>query len=594
MVEKTFAMKFKGTIWLVLVLVGLVLYTVLIEVPTAKKTDAEKERSEKILLFELPEIEAVDLVQPHQTIHIQRKDATDWEITEPLQGMADSGRVNQLLTELQDAKFARVVEEEPADLATYGLDQPSLKIILHRQKNETSTLLVGDTHAIGHTTFFKVGDQKRVLLAPLSKAQINPSLDNLRDKTLFNYKTDEVTGLIINYLGEVQTFSKRDGQWDLTGPIAAQGDAHQIKNLLNAVRAQRIRDFVEETPDDLSLYGLDQPTIVVTVQLGKERPPWTLRLGSAQGKTAYHAQKNKTGNVFTVGTGLFNTLSKNPLSFMDKTLMAIEDNEVARITIRHALQTVQAIRRDDQGTVQWVLEGADSASANTAAINSLLFDLKDARVAEFVQQGNLKIFGLDVPQKELRITKNDGSEESILLGRANGSGGQYFASRSRDQTVFLLDAETVNKLFRSANDLQNKQLLQFDKNQVAGIFIETPGKTFELKRTGDEWSLLQPESIKKLDAFIGRDILWTAKNLQYDSLAEPGERNQAGLDAPVMTLTLQDAQKQALGKIVVGQPVANADLHYARVDGQSRIYKIKKRFLEEIPDHLDRFKMRAE
>ena len=593
MVEKTFVMKFKGTLWLVLVLVGLVLYTVLIEVPTAKKEDAEKERSNKILLFEMPEVEAIDLIQPNQTIHIKRRGTAAWEITEPLQAEADTGRVNQLLAELQDAKFTRVVEEEPADLAAYGLDQPSFKVILHRQKNETFTLLVGDTHAIGHTTFFKVADQKRVLLASLRKSQINPSLDTLRDKTLLNYKTEEVTGMTINYLGEEQTFSKKDGQWDLAGPVAAKGNLHQIENLLNAVRAQRIRNFVEETPDDLSIYGLDTPTIVFTVNAGKENQSSTLHLGFAKGANAYYSQREKTSNVFTVGTALFKTLSKDPLSFMDKTLMEIEDNEVAKISIRHGVQTVQAIRRDEKGTAKWVLEGADSTSADTAAINSLLFDLKDARVSEFVQKGNLKIFGLDVPQKELRITKNKGSEESIFLGRTHSSDGRFFASRSRDQMVFLLDADTVNKLFRTANDLQSKKLLQFDKKQVAYILIETPGETFELKRIDDEWSLLKPESIKKLDAFIGRDILWTASHLQYESLADPGEKTQAGLDAPTLTLTLQDAQNQVLGKIFVGQAIADANLHYARVAGQDRLYKIKKRFLAEIPNSLDQFKKKA-
>ena len=548
-------MKFKGTLLLILVLAGLVLYTVLVEVPTVKKEDAEKKRSEKILLFEMPEVEAIDLVQPNQILHIQRRDTDAWEITEPIQARADTGIVNQLLTELQDAKFTRVVEEEPADFATYGLDPPSFKVVLHRKNNKTSTLLVGDTHAIGHTTFFKTGDQKRVLLASLRRAQINKSLGSLRDKTLLEYNTGEVTRMTINYLGEKQTFTKKDTQWDLAGPIAAQGDPREIENLLNTVRAQRIRAFVEETPGDLSRYGLDAPTIVLTMNAGKENKPWTLRLGSAKGKDTYHAQRDKTGHVFTVGADLFKTLSKNPLSFMDKTLMKFEDNEVAEITIRHGLQTVRALRRDGNDTAGWILEGADTAAADTATINSLLFDLKDARVAEFVQKGDFKIFGLDVPQKELRITKKSGSQESIGLGNANRTGQQFFASRSRDQTVFLLEAETVDKLFRSANDLQDKSLLRFDKNQVAGLIIETPDRTFELKQTDGEWSLLQPETIKKLDAFIGRDILWTVSHLQYESLAGPGEQNQAGLDLPILTVTLQDAQNKSLGKVSVGREI---------------------------------------
>ena len=87
-------MKFKGTLWLILVLAGLVLYTVLVEVPTVKKEDAEKKRSEKILLFEMPEVEAIDLVQPNQTLHIQRRDTDAWEITK--QGMTTTPTTNSI------------------------------------------------------------------------------------------------------------------------------------------------------------------------------------------------------------------------------------------------------------------------------------------------------------------------------------------------------------------------------------------------------------------------------------------------------------------------------------------------------------------
>ena len=61
-------MKFKGTLWMAAAFLGIVLYYYLVDVPAVKKQTQEKERAEKILLFETEQVEEFRLVKKDQTI----------------------------------------------------------------------------------------------------------------------------------------------------------------------------------------------------------------------------------------------------------------------------------------------------------------------------------------------------------------------------------------------------------------------------------------------------------------------------------------------------------------------------------------------
>jgi hypothetical protein len=163
-------MKFRGTLWLILIFIGLVLYLALVEVPTAEKKDKEETRSKQALHFKVEEVEAFDLIKPSGTIKIQRNPKNSrWNIIEPLTAPGEDGVINQLLLVLEEAKITRVVDEEPKNLADFGLQDSPIQIVLRFKTGEPKTLLVGDASPLGHNTYIKLAGEKRVLLSFLDK-----------------------------------------------------------------------------------------------------------------------------------------------------------------------------------------------------------------------------------------------------------------------------------------------------------------------------------------------------------------------------------------------------------------------------------------
>ena len=157
-------MKFKGTLWMLLVLVAFSVYYFLIELPQEKKQQEEKKRTETVLLFEDHELEEFSYSQKEHSFHLKRTGPDSWGLTQPVQAKGDTLAFLDYLAELQILKITRVVEESASDLANYGLNDPSLKFTLKFKDQTTKTLLIGDESPLGHDLYGMLEGGTRVLL----------------------------------------------------------------------------------------------------------------------------------------------------------------------------------------------------------------------------------------------------------------------------------------------------------------------------------------------------------------------------------------------------------------------------------------------
>ncbi len=591
-------MKFRGTLWntlwLILILIGLFLYLAFVESPEAERKDAEETRSKQVLHFKVEEVKAFDLIKPSGTIKIQRNPENSlWDITRPQALRGEDGVINQLLLTLEEARISQVVDEEPKDLAEFGLKNPSLQIALRLKSGESKTLLVGDTSPIGHDTYIKLADKKRVALSFLDKNLLNSSLNDLRSRNLLDFATRDVTAVDLKLNKQFQRFVKEGEHWKLTAPVNVQGDDDEIFNFLDSVRTERIEDFISEAPKDLDSIGLKSPHILLNIQADKAKQSWTLKIGKLRDQQSYYAQRGKPENIISVSKILVQTLSKHPLSFMEKSLVSFKDEDITAIESRDGGETARVVRDSDHKE-QWAFANPGNGAVDSAAINTLLFDLQEARIHNFAPSKNLKSFGLDAPKKELTIFKEDGSKITLQLGNNDKNKHYYFITRSVDQTIFDLDTETVNKVFRSPDDFKDKKLLKFDPEQVTRIKIEYPGKTFELDKQDNQWVMVRPEELDDLKPFVGKDILWTLSNLEYEKkLDSKNVLEETGLEKPQLVLTLQDSSSKTLGQLKIGQSLKNQPLVYSQRIGDPTLYPIKDRTLSEIPDSLERFRKKA-
>ncbi len=590
-------MKFKGTITLTIAFIGIVLYYFLIDVPTAERKKEDKIRSEKVLLFEPDDVDTFSIIKNKISITLKRSSTSEWQMTAPVNAKGDTAAASTYLSFLNNLSFTRVVDDSPKDLSIFGLNTPTLKISLSMKNGGAQGIRVGFDHPMGSKIYLARSDGNTVLSATVARNNLDRSVYDLRDKTILSFETSKVTKLECTRDEKTLVLEKIEESWKLSEEKnSAKGSENEISNFLNSIRAARIKEFVEEHPEQLASYGLDNPKLILKVISAKVSDPLTLLIGK-KGENGFYAKILSEKNVFIIEQSLFNTLNNSRLvDFADKSLVNFSDDEVARLNLRMNDEAIHLIR-DEKDLQKWTIEKPVNAQASTATVNSLLFDLKDTRIVEFVKTfvTNPEPFGFDPPEKKLTLTYKDGKTWSLILGNQTSSGEHYFARRTGEEAVFTLKRSSMETIFRSLNDLKDKTLLEFNKDEVRQIKILKPEQTFVLKKFEKEWNLTQPEKLDAVPDFIGNDILWTLNSLEFESAlsTDPGDTT-TGLGQPRLAVELLDKKDRVLAHMIVGRAVAKSpDLYYIQTTSNPIIYTVNKRILSEIPGNINKFKVQS-
>lgn len=120
------------------------------------------------------------------------------------------------------------------------------------------------------------------------------------------FASDDVTGISYEYSGETLEFTKTDDTWSCSTDPTAQIDADKMKTMLSSLGSMTA-DSTVESPEDVSKYGIDQPTQQVTLNFsdGSEK---TLTFGMENEIVGgIYVQVSGDDNVYLVGSSYVNT-----------------------------------------------------------------------------------------------------------------------------------------------------------------------------------------------------------------------------------------------------------------------------------------------
>jgi len=580
-------MKFKGTAGMMVVFLILGAYYFFIDLPEEKKITQENEIAGKVLAFKKENIKKLSLFKQDQTITLLQNNGKKWHLAEPLKAAGDIPVIEAFLSNLNNLEKLRVVESRPENLSQYGLESPSFKIHLQFKEGKEETLLLGDDSPIGGSVYLKLESNPAVILAAISKANFDKSVYDFRDKTIFNFSTASINRIQIKRKDEPTNLIKEKEQWKVSGKVKAKADKDAILNFLQTIQFARIKEFESENPESLKNYGLDMPYATLTLE-DENKKPYIIDLGSAKNGSGYYGKKNGSQEVFVVDKKLYNTIKKQNIEFLKKTLIDFQDKDVTEIKIQNEVETIQAIRIDKEN---WKIKKPQETTADMATINSYLLDLKEAKITKFINlsQDVTNSFGLDKPKRSFSITTVNGEFQKIFFGENSLDGDQFYAQRAGESIIFLVAKETKKKLFRTFHELRNKKLLKFKTDEINKIVIETQQALFELKKLASHWKLLKPKNIK-IKEFIGNDILWTLQGIEFDSFKETNSiPSSSGLTSPAFKLSIWKNNSEKFAELQVGNLSPNRQKYFAKIKGQKGYYLIKKKYLESVPLTLDMF-----
>ena len=420
-------------ILLFLVLVaGLLAYLVVYEFPQAER-EATKD---KLLSVDKDAITGVTLVYPDREIELKKGD-TGWRLVRPVDAPGDEMAVKNMIAMVVDAEVQRTLDDTAPDLAAFGLDKPNVVVRLTAKDASPPPVSVGKNTSIGGKTYVRKGDEPKVYLTTTAiQTGLNKQAKDLRDKQLLVFQDGDVTRVVIRRAtGEPTTLVRGDAEsWTVADGQPA--DATEVRSYLASLRAARAVDFLDEAPQDLAQYGLDQPRLAVTLT-GKDGAEQALSLGGERSDgTSKHVYGQRQGvpTVYALGDWSYRSLDKGANQFRDKTVLKIEPTKVGRIDLtRREGGSVVLVRKPEGG---WRFESGAEGKADEGPTTRLLEDVEELKGAEIAAESaaDRAPFGLANP--DVRITLADAQGKDLGAVVAAKHGGKHYVARVGGGPVF--------------------------------------------------------------------------------------------------------------------------------------------------------------
>jgi hypothetical protein len=418
----------RSFVGLLAILVALGAYLYFVE---SKRDPAETgEKRDKVFTVEADAIEEVTVKAESGERTTLRKTGSEWQLVEPTTAPADATEISGITSNLARLEQERLVEENPSDLAEFGLAEPRIEVSFKAGGNE-QRLLIGSKTPTGADLYAKTSASPRV--SSYLESTLNRKPFDLRDKTALKFERDAADSLEIVTAGGTLSFGKKDGAWQIVQPPGARADSAAIEGLIARLSSLQMKAI----PEDVKATGLDKPA--ATVRIGAGSAQTTLLVGGPAEEGAVYARDASRPAVFTVESSLLDELKKDAGEYRQKDIFDARAFNTTAIEIERGSEKLAFEKKDGK----WHQSVPAAKEADAAKLDALLSALTSARAYSFVPA----LSPGAKPELAVSLASDEGRKrERVTFARA---GSDAFAQRDGTPGAAKIGADALDGILKA-------------------------------------------------------------------------------------------------------------------------------------------------
>ncbi|HET9062031.1 MAG TPA: DUF4340 domain-containing protein, partial [Candidatus Binatia bacterium] len=287
---------------------------------------------------------------------------------------------------------------------------------------------------------------------------VKKSVFDLRDKQMFDVDPTHVTAMEIGVGERTVRIERRGDDWMMVTPSQTPADPDQARALLSSLNAVRALEFYDAPVEGGD--GTDSPVTIFRATVGDGQQVG-FRVGRAvEGPSpGYYLRRDGDGQLVKVDQSIKVQFDKDRSALRDKRLFKCTDSDIAEVRFDRADGAGFAIKKS---TADWALlppPGDGTVRQNVAqrivvGLATLAGNEVASESAETTDQ--LAVFGLDSPEVEVEVFRQDGSscgrETAAIIG-ADSSSPAHYVKRTDSGLVTTLPAYLYSRLDMRRDDL---------------------------------------------------------------------------------------------------------------------------------------------
>ncbi len=433
-----------STIALIVVLAGLGGYIYFVDSKRPAPGIDGGSPKEKVYTLDADQVEEIKLTFEGDT-SLLRKSEAGWKMIEPTPTDADPPEAIGIGQALANLELVRVVEENPADLAKYGLEKPAISVEFKAKGSLAGSLRLGDKNATQGEIYAQKNDEKRVfLVSSFQETSFNRKPFDLRDKKILKFDRDKADAITMVRGSDSLELARAGSEWTVVKPAAARSDYGAVEGLLTRLSTSNMSKLLESDARELAKYGLDKPEMTITVGAGSSKT--VLEVGKTENDQTY-AKDASRPLVFTVDTTLQGDLKKSFDDYRKKELLEFRPFNLSKLRAVldapggpkiYELEKVQGEKPGDPEAWKVTRAGGGTNNADPAAMDDLLSKLVGIKAESWVDAKTKT--GMDKPALVVSASYDEGKFERVRFGQA---GEAAYGARDGEAGVAKIDKASM-------------------------------------------------------------------------------------------------------------------------------------------------------
>lgn len=319
--------------WIILILliviasiVGLLIYL---------NQEAPFEQDRTLYNFEDNTVEEIHIVsEESEVLFIKEQDG--WVMKEPKPYKIDASMINSLESRLKDFLASRIIEDDSENLQSYGLDNPAATISFKLDDGTQNTLLIGDMTASKVQYYAKDASRDNIyILGSYDVENFLRPVSEFRDRTILTVDTETINmlSLDIDDKRDFKLVGEDSGQWRIVEPLKTDARNDALGEIIGDILKLKIKDFIAETAQDFSQYGLDTPAYTLEIGDDKQNSQIIYFGKIDEDKQIAYIKLDAYDEVYTLSLEAFDPRRFKIANFLNEAPLSVAIVDINKVTI---------------------------------------------------------------------------------------------------------------------------------------------------------------------------------------------------------------------------------------------------------------------
>lgn len=294
----------------------------------------------------------------------------------------------------------------------------------------------------------------------------------------------------------------QNGRWSITTPEQVPADQDAATGVASALSPVTADNVVEDKPKDLAQFGLNDPSLTVTVDEKNGKKQQLFFGDDVPAGSLVYARVDSDPKVYAVSSGVKSSLDKSANDLRDKRLLTFDSNRLTRMEVASAKSDIEFGKNNQN---DWQILKPQPYRADSFQVEELLRKLTDAKMDFSSSTEDKKkidtVYASGQPVATVKVSDAAGTQ--ALEVRKNKD--DYYAKSSAVAGIYKVGPDLGKELEKPLEDFRNKKLFDFGFNDPTRIEVQQGGTDKAFVRSGSDWkSGTQTMDAGSVQAFIDK------------------------------------------------------------------------------------------